>query len=89
MNILSANQIADDAIEQLRCSHQQARWMAALMTAIHTELDLNPAMLEARVARAKDLASLGEYLSMDLANHTDCRVEELQAALDQSEGMTQ
>ncbi|HFZ2573608.1 TPA: hypothetical protein ACIJ25_003128 [Pseudomonas aeruginosa] len=89
MNTLTVNQIADDAIEQLRCSQQQTRWLSALMTAIHTELDLNPAMLEARVARAKDLASLGEYLSMDLANHTDCRVEELQAALDQSEGMTQ
>ncbi|WP_425317637.1 hypothetical protein [Pseudomonas nitroreducens] len=77
--------IANDGIEEIRNCHHHARWLAALMTAIHHELDRGPAILECHVSRAKDLASLGQYLGDDLANYTDCRAEELQSKLDSAE----
>ncbi|NHW00598.1 hypothetical protein [Stutzerimonas degradans] len=74
--------VADDAIEQVRYGKEHARWLAALMTAIHRELEPSPALLEARASRVQDLASLGQYLADDLANHMDCRASELQAKAD-------
>lgn len=81
--------VADDAIEQIRYDQCYARWLAALMTAIHRELEDGKEVLECRVSRAKDLASLGQYLGEDLANYTDCRVAELQAEFDLAEVITQ
>ena len=69
MSTLSANQIAGDAIEQLRCDQEHARWLAALACAIHHELGHGQALLESRVGRAKDLAGLAQYLADDLTNH--------------------
>jgi hypothetical protein len=77
--------IADDAIEQIRCDKEHARWLAALACAIRHELDHGKALLEARVDRAKDLASLAQYLSDDMANLLDCRATELQTQLDAAE----
>ncbi len=74
--------ITDDAIEQVRYAKEHARWLAALMTAIHRELEPSPAILEARVSRVQDLASLGQYLADDLANYMDCRASELQEKAD-------
>lgn len=74
--------IADDAIEQVRYAKEHARWLAALMTAIHQGLEPSPALLEARVSRAQDLASLGQYLADDLANYMDRCASELQAQAD-------
>jgi len=74
--------IADDAIEQVRYAKEHARWLGALMTAIHGELEPSPALLEARVSRAQDLASLGQYLADDLANYMDRCASELQAQAD-------
>jgi hypothetical protein len=74
--------IADDAIEQIRYGKEHARWLGALMTAIHGELEPSPALLEARVSRAQDLASLGQYLADDLANYMDRCASELQAQAD-------
>jgi hypothetical protein len=74
--------IADDAIEQVRYAKEHARWLGALMTAIHRELEPSPALLEARVSRAQDLASLGQYLADDLANYMDRCASELQAQAD-------
>lgn len=74
--------IADDAIEQVRYGKEHARWLAALMTAIHRELEPSPALLEARASRVQDLASLGQYLADDLANYMDCRASELQEKAD-------
>ncbi|CAM5241733.1 hypothetical protein SSTU70S_00376 [Stutzerimonas stutzeri] len=74
--------IADDAIEQVRYGKEHARWLAALMTAIHGELEPSPALLEARVSRAQDLASLGQYLADDLANYMDRCASELQEKAD-------
>ncbi|HHF0608844.1 TPA: hypothetical protein ACPH4Z_002202 [Pseudomonas aeruginosa] len=82
-------QIADEGIEQIRYDQCHARWLAALMTAIHHELDRGTALLECRVSRAKDLASLGQHLGDDLANYTDSRVAELQAEFDLAEVITQ
>lgn len=81
--------IADEAIEQIRCDQEHARWLAALASAIHLELNHSKTLTESRVARAKDLAGLAQYLADDLTNYLDCRAKELQAAYDQSEGMTQ
>lgn len=78
--------IADDAIEQIRYGSHHARWLAALMTAIRRELEPSPAMLECRVSRAQDLASLGQYLADDLTNWMDCRASELQAQVDAAGG---
>ena len=74
--------IADDAIEQVRYAKEHARWLGALMTAIHRELEPSPALLEARASRVQDLASLGQYLADDLANYMDCRASELQEKAD-------
>ena len=74
--------IADDAIEQVRYGQEHARWLAALMTAIHLELEPSPALLKARARRVQDLASLGQYLADDLANYMDCRASELQEKAD-------
>ena len=74
--------IADDAIEQVRYAKEHARWLGALMTAIHGELEPSPALLEARASRVQDLASLGQYLADDLANYMDCRASELQEKAD-------
>lgn len=74
--------IADDAIEQVRYAKEHARWLAALMTAIHQGLEPSHALLEARVSRAQDLASLGQYLADDLANYMDRCASELQAKAD-------
>ncbi len=74
--------IADDAIEQVRYAKEHARWLGALMTAIHGELEPSPALLEARVSRAQDLASLGQYLADDLANYMDRCASDLQAQAD-------
>jgi len=78
--------ITDDAIEQVRYGKEHARWLAALMTAIHRELEPSPALLEARASRVQDLASLGQYLADDLANYMDCRAEELQRQADAAGG---
>lgn len=78
--------ITDDAIEQVRYGKEHARWLAALMTAIHRELEPSPALLEARASRVQDLASLGQYLADDLANYMDCRADELQKQADAAGG---
>ncbi len=74
--------ITDDAIEQVRYGKEHARWLAALMTAIHRELEPSPALLEARASRVQDLASLGQYLADDLANYMDRCADELQQQAD-------
>ena len=78
--------IADDAIEQVRYGKEHARWLAALMTAIHRELEPSPALLEARASRAQDLASLGQYLADDLTNYMHSRANELQQQADAAGG---
>lgn len=78
--------IADDAIEQVRYGKEHARWLAALMTAIHRELEPSPALLECRASRVQDLASLGQYLADDLANHMRSRADELQKQADAAGG---
>lgn len=78
--------VADDAIEQVRYGKEHARWLAALMTAIHRGLEPSPALLETRASRVQDLASLGQYLADDLANYMDCRASELQQQADAAGG---
>jgi len=80
--IAAMGRIADDAIEQVRYAKEHARWLAALMTAIHRELEPSPALLEARASRVQDLASLGQYLADDLANYMDRCASDLQAQAD-------
>lgn len=78
--------VTDDAIEQVRYGKEHARWLAALMTAIQGELAHSPALLECRANRAKDLASLGQYLADDLANYMHSRADELQQQADAAGG---
>jgi len=78
--------ITDDAIEQVRYGKEHARWLAVLMTAIQGELAHGRAVLECRVSRSKDLASLGQYLADDLANYMNTRAEELQRQADAAGG---
>ncbi|WP_423359645.1 hypothetical protein [Pseudomonas citronellolis] len=81
----TSQQIAREAIEQLQIDHQQSSWMGALMTAIHTELDRGPGLLECRISRVKHLADLGRYLADTMADFTDSQAEELQRQLDDTE----
>lgn len=78
--------VTGDAIEQVRYGKEHARWLAALMTAIQGELAHSPALLECRANRAKDLASLGQYLADDLANYMHSRADELQQQADAAGG---
>lgn len=73
--------IADEAIEQISYDKEHATWLAALMSAIGTQLAHGRGMPQARIERAQALASLGQYLAEDLANYTDCRIGDLQKQL--------
>lgn len=78
--------IADDTLEQVRYAQHHARWLAALMSAIGDVLERpGPAILEARVSRALDLASLGQYLADDCWNYLGCEAERLQSELEEQE----
>ncbi|MCY1271093.1 hypothetical protein D9M68_361280 [compost metagenome] len=77
--------IADHSIDFMRYGQQHTRWLAALMAAIDDTLQRGPAILEARVSRARDLASLGQYLADDCSNYLDCEAERVQSALDEEE----
>lgn len=71
--------IADDAIETVRYGQEHARWLSALMVAIHADLT------HGKGFKALDLASLGQYLADDCTNYLDREQKRLQADLDQSE----
>ncbi|XLX40111.1 hypothetical protein ACK25U_20615 [Ectopseudomonas mendocina] len=76
---LSASSIADDAIETVRYGQEHARWLSALMVAIHHD------MTHGKGLKVLDLASLGQYLADDCTNYLDREQKRLQIELDQAE----
>ncbi|HCE6026741.1 TPA: hypothetical protein NHL00_003280 [Pseudomonas aeruginosa] len=75
--------VAEEAIEQVRYSREQARWLDAVVKSIHDVLEGGRADVGVRISRAQDLAS---YLAFDLHNYSDVRVSDLQAQLDAAGG---
>lgn len=78
--------VAEEAIEQVRYSREQARWLDAVVKSIHDVLEGGRADVGVRISRAQDLASLASYLAFDLHNYSDVRVSDLQAQLDAAGG---
>lgn len=58
--------VAEEAIEQVRYSREQARWLDAVVKSIHDVLEGGRADVGVRISRAQDLASLASYLAFDL-----------------------
>jgi hypothetical protein len=77
--------IADEAIEQVSYSKEQARWLDVVATSICDALDGGKACLEARVAHARVLAGLASYLANDLSVYSANRADDLQRQLDAAE----
>jgi len=77
----TAEAIADEALEAVRCGKEHAKWIGALMTSICLDVKHN----EGR--RVDDLAALGQYLADDCANYQDSEAERLQRELDALEVM--
>lgn len=77
--------IADEAIEQIGYDREHARWLAALISTIGTQLDHGCGIPEVRIERVKDLANLAQYLADDLANYTETRIADLQQQLNDAE----
>lgn len=80
MNITpTTSSIANDAIESLGFGMEHARWLSALMVAIHTDIK------HGHGYKVLDLASLGQYLADDCTNYLDREQKRLQGELDQAE----
>lgn len=71
--------IADDAIETVGYATEHARWLSALMVAIHADIT------HGKGFKALDLASLGQYLADDCTNYLDREQKRLQGELNQAE----
>ena len=71
--------IADDAIETVGYGKEHARWLSALMVAIHNDVKHGNGF------KVLDLASLGQYLADDCTNYLEREQTRLQGELDQTE----
>lgn len=85
--ITTHKQATSEAIENIRYGATHGRWLAALMTAIRDSLEKQgPAILEARVGRAVDLANLGQYLADDMTAYMEDQADALESQLNATEG---
>ncbi len=75
----TTSSIANDAIESLGFGMEHARWLSALMVAIHADIT------HGKGFKALDLASLGQYLADDCTNYLEREQTRLQGELDQAE----
>jgi hypothetical protein len=71
--------VADDAIETVGYGKEHARWLSALMVAIHND------MTHGKGFKVLDLASLGQYLADDCTNYLDREQKRLQVELVEAE----
>ena len=71
--------IADDAIESVGYGKEHARWLSALMVAIHND------MKHGNGFKVLDLASLGQYLADDCTNYLEREQTRLKGELEQAE----
>lgn len=80
MNIArTASNVAQEAIEAVGFGYEHAKWLSALMVAIHADIT------HGKGFKALDLASLGQYLADDCRNYLERAQGELQRDLDQAE----
>lgn len=78
MTQTSAN-IADDALDLLRATHERINHMRVLFNSIINDLK------HGKSHDIDELANLGGFLGYDWANYVDCEVEKMQKALDSAE----
>ncbi len=72
----SLTEIADTALDQLRCDKEYAAWIDALMRAIQTDAKHNNGRDAAK------LAGLGQYLAEDMRANVEGTVSHLETQLD-------
>jgi len=75
MTQTSAN-IADDALDLLRATHERINHMRVLFNSIIKDLK------HGKSNDVEELANLGGFLGYDWANYVDCEVEKMQKTLD-------
>jgi hypothetical protein len=78
MTQTSAN-IADDALDLLRATHERINHMRVLFNSIIKDLE------HGKSNDVAELANLGGFLGYDWANYVDCEVEKMQKTLDSAE----
>lgn len=71
----TSESIAGDAIESLGFGEQHSRWLSALMVAIDADITRGYGR------KAKELASLGQYLADECANYLERERERLHREL--------
>ncbi|UVM34401.1 hypothetical protein [Pseudomonas sp. B21-019] len=71
--------IADDALDLLRATHERINHMRVLFNSIIKD------MKHGKSHDIEELANLGGFLGYDWANYVDCEVEKMQDALDTAE----
>ena len=76
---LTPSMIADDAIETIGYGKEHARWLSALMVAIHNDVKHGNGF------KVLDLASLGQYLADDCTNYLEREQTRLKGELEQAE----
>lgn len=72
----AASQIASEALDLLRATHERLEQMTAVFNSVSTDLKHN------RSHNVKDLAALGGFLGYDWANYVDSQVGHMQKELD-------
>lgn len=76
---------ADDTIENIQCRAVYAKWLGALAYTIHSTLEDGKAGIDVRADRAKELASLAQFLADDMTHDLERDAAELQAAIGAAE----
>ncbi|UWF49667.1 hypothetical protein NYP20_01505 [Pseudomonas sp. N3-W] len=75
MTQTSAN-IADDALDLLRATHERINHMRVLFNSIIKDLK------HGKSNDVEELANLGAFLGYDWANYVDSEIKQMQSALD-------
>ena len=72
----AASQIASEALDLLRATHERLEHMTAVFNSVSTDQEHN------RSHNVKDLAALGGFLGCEWANHVDSQVGRMHKELD-------
>lgn len=75
----STANIADDALDLLRATHERINHMRVLFNSIINDLK------HGKSHDIEGLANLGGFLGYDWANYVDCEIEKMQKAVDSAE----
>lgn len=73
---IAASQIASEALELLRATHERLEHITAVFNSVSTDLKHNHSH------NVKDLAALGGFLGDDWASYVDSQVGHMQKELD-------